>query len=459
MKISKQGIHLNLYILTRIIISYFVFILLIFMLNKENDNRLSSFLIVNFSALVSISILSFGLKSKLGFNIIKFLLIAYFVKLIIGYLFWQFYIFPDYFSDPMSNFKFSHQEYLATEDFMRDLAENRMIFGFFYVPPRLIIMIKHLPIHFLMSNMYLSGSYNPLDLSIQNNLFSTYTGVIVMAITNLFGATTKQLKLSLNLALYQPFTSISTIIWRDTVGHFFVALGGYLTIIALKKNYLLAIFIILLASLSMLIQRQLYFFYPAITYMIYSILKSKRFYYFAFIPIIFLALNFVNNYFKVYDSLFTGYGSNLSSPALWYFLPFNIFRLFLGPFPWTQWFNFNDLTIFQIGDYLQSVLTIVLIIFCFRSKNQEKTFTNNENSFISLYVLFILFIFAALGTTDIHQVYMTAGVIFLIPPSIRTYNNRAFIILSSLLIFVFIILNILFIVAGFSGSGIGSSLR
>lgn len=460
MKLSKDGIHLNLNIVSRIVLSYLAFVLLTFYLNYNNDNRITSFILVCLSAFIAIIVLTAGLKSKLGFSVFKYLLIGFIIKLIIGYLFWEFYIFPNYFTDSLSNFGFAHHEYLSTEVFMRDLAENRMKHGFFYVPPRLIIMIKHLPIHFMMSNMYLNGSYNPLDLSVQNTLFSLYVAIMIMAITNTFGASTRQLKLSLILSIYQPFSMISTVIWRDVFGQFFVALGGYLTVISLNRTILYASILILLASLSMLMQRQLYFFYPAATYMIYIIFKSKKFYYLVFIPFLILGLLELNKYFLLFESLHNSYGENLQSASLFYFLPINILRVFIGPFPWTQWFKFNDNTIFQISDYFQSVLTLAFTIMCYWTlKNRKLIDYKNNQAITALIILFPMFIFAAVGTTDIHQPYMTAGVVFLVPIALLSYTKQKFTLLFASIFCVFILLNVLFLLAGLDGAGFGSSFR
>jgi hypothetical protein len=199
------------------------------------------------------------MKSFYGFNIQNYLLFGFLLKLLIGFLFWQFYIFPNYFWDSSSFFHFQHEEYLLTESWMRDIAEDRIKNGFFYLSPQLLF-IEHFEIHFLMSNMYLSGSFNPFDLSVQNSLFSIYTAFVILNITSYFGANSIQLRNSLLIALFQPFSIVSSIIWRDVFGQFFVSLGGLLMIKCLNKKFITVLILILLASLSMLIQRKIYFF-------------------------------------------------------------------------------------------------------------------------------------------------------------------------------------------------------
>ena len=454
--LKKKGI--TLHILVRILLSYCLFITIIIILNKHNG-RLASFFIINLSALAALAVLTFGLKKQFGFNITRPIFIGYFIKLLIGYLFWEFYLFPDYFSNPISLFKFSHSEYLYTESLMKTIALDRIANGFFYILPETLYN-KHTAIHYLMSNLYLSGSPNPLDISVQNTLFSTYTAVIILAISKRLGATCRQMKFALMVSIYQPFSMISSIIWREVVGQFFVAVGGYLTLIALNKKGLAIIILLIVASLSMLMERFIYFFFPAIAYFAYVILQSRNKYQLLFLPILAGILIFFNNYFYLTDELSSAYGSNITGFSLWVFLPINLVRLFIGPFPWYQWFNFTDNYIFQIADYFESVISISLLILCIKGFKQKGFLTSESYSgSLLLFLLFIPFIFSGLGTVDIHQGYMTTAVIFLIPAVAFSTNNFRFNKLNLIIFFFFICANILYLLSGLSGSGSGTLFR
>jgi hypothetical protein len=449
----------NFHVLKRILLSYVTFILLSVLMNRNNHDRLTSFLFVNLSAMIAIYILSFRLKQYLGFNLMRLLFIGYFIKLLIGYLFWEFYMFPDYFTNPGSNFKFNHLEYLFTEWLMKDIALQRISSGFFYFNPFMLNM-KHLPIHYLMSNLYLSGSFNPWDIAVQNTLFSTYTAMMVLAIAKQLGATSRQMKFALIIGIYQPFSLISSIIWRDVVGQFFVSLGGYLTLRSLTTKIHVTLLLLLMASISMIIQREVYFFFPVLAYSAYIIVKSQNKYLLLFLPISLGGLLYLNHLFELSENLNTAYGSNLTLNSLGLFLPINILRIFIGPFPWTQWLKFTDSTIFQIADYFQSVISIALVIIIITSLSRRKFPTTQAYAGgIFLFLLFIPFVFAALGTVDIHQPYMTTGVIFLIPPLVQSSSPKKYLWLSFLIFLFFICVNILWIVSGYSGLGVGSSFR
>jgi|GEM_PF-3514993 len=446
-------------ILGRILLSYLAFIFLVIVLNQHNHDRLTSFLLVNLSAMIALVVLSFRLKNKLGFNLMRIIFIGYFIKLLIGYLFWEFYMFPDYFTNPTSSFKFNHLEYLFTEWLMKDFAAQRISGGFFYYSP-IMFTFKHVQIHYLMSNLYLSGSFNPWDIAVQNCLFSIYTAVIILFIAKHLGATSIQMKYALIIAVYQPFSSISSIIWRDIVGQFFVALGGYLTLKSLNTRIHIALILLLLASISMVMQRYIYFFFPALAYTGYIIVKSKNKYLLLFLPILFGAILYLNNQFGLSDNISSSYGHNLTTNSLGLFLPVNILRIFIGPFPWIQWFKFTDGTIFQMADYFQSVISISLVTLCVLSLSQKKYLTDQSYSgAVFLFLLFIPFVLAALGTIDIHQPYMTTGVIFLIPGLILSTPPIKFVRLNFIIFLVFICANILWIVTGLAGSGVGSTFR
>lgn len=456
---TETGQRTNLFILVRMLVSYAVFVLMVMVFNRNQNDRVISFLVVSLSALTALGIQGYRLKQQLGFNLLRILIIGFIVKLIIGYLFWQFYLFPDYFTNPTSHIRFNHREYLYTEWLMKDIASERLSAGFFYVSP-IMLTFKHLKIHYLMSNLYMSGSYNPWDLAVQNSLFSMYTAVLVMAIGRMLGATPRQLRFTTLLAVYQPLTMISSIIWRDTVGQFFVALGGYLTFKAAQSRFYIAFFLLLAASFSMFMQRDIYFFFPLLVYTTYIIVQSKNKFLLLVLPVLFGIIFYLNFMFELSEGLISSYAGNLTINSLGLFLPINVIRIFVGPFPWTQWFSFNDANIFQIADYFQSVLSIALMLAIIRAFARKliPDPMQNKGSYL-LFIMFIPFILAALGTIDVHQAYMTTGIIFLIPVLSLSTEEKRFALYNFYVFIAFILVNMIWLVSGLSESGFGSSFR
>ncbi len=438
--------------------SYSLFVILTLSLNSNNLDRLSSFFIVTICAILALFILCFQINTKVGSNFLVIILTGFIIKLFLGYLFWEFYIFPDYFSNPFSVFKFDHMEYLYTESLMRDFAQQRIENGFFYFSPQMALY-KHFEIHYFMSNLYISGSFNPFDLAVQNALFSIYTSFIVFGIANMLCANSTQLQFALILAVFQPFSMISSTIWRDVVGQFFVSLGGYVLFIAMSKRTIEAFVLIVIATISMYIQRFNYVFFPFIIYGTFLITKANKKVFFT-LPVMLGLLIYFDNYFGIISGLLNDYGGNLASISLWLLLPLNVVRIFIGAFPWVNWFNFDDNSIFLIAGYFESVflITMMFILFHHLRKKYNK---NQPLSFIEtlLMLLFGLFIFSAFGTVEIHQGYMSIGAIFIIPVISKLSGIKNFIIYSIFIFLVFICANVLYIILGLRGLGIGTSIR
>ncbi len=444
------------WIVPDLIISYIIFICPIILL-APNTTRIESFVIAAVSAIMAIGYM--GIKSKLtfGFNFTGYLIIGFFVKLLIGYLFWEFYMFPDYFSNPNSGFVFDHYEYLLTHEWMKEMAEARIEDGIVNIPTYMWFY-KNSFIHLFMSNLYMSGSFNPFDIAVQNALFSIFTAIIVAQIVKFLGGSIKQQRSALIIALFLPFSIISSIIFRDIVGQFFVALGGLLIVRSVEKKALVALSLIALASLAMFMQRYIYLVFPVAVISLYFLTDTKNRYKLLLIPFLFIGLASINSFFSLFDAVSTGYSEEVSGLKLYLLLPLNIIRLFIGPFPWINWFKFDDFTIFLIVEYLQAVLNITFAFFIVKLMIRKKSpnFIPQEKVLI---MLFALFMFTALGTKEVHANYMSIGAIFLIPVLMKHYSLKRIGFTSIGIFFLFLLFNFLFIAMGLGGMGLGQTTR
>jgi hypothetical protein len=193
-------------------------------------------------------------------------IVGFSVKLLIGYIFWEFYMWPDYFSNQNSTIVFDHYEYLYTHNSMEKIAEYRINNGFFTIPPLEFILAqgKYFFINYIMSNLYMSGNFNLLDFSVQNTLFSFYTAIIISLIAMSFGTTKKQTKVIFIISLFQPFSFISVMIWRDVVGQFFAMFGVYLLLLSFNYRMIKIFAMLVISSLSMALLRSVYIFIPVL---------------------------------------------------------------------------------------------------------------------------------------------------------------------------------------------------
>jgi hypothetical protein len=444
-------------ILLKICISYMLFLTLILLFNQQSS-RIESYSIILFSALIALIYLSFASQKYLGNKIGIIIIVGFLLKLFIGYIFWELYLFPDYFSYADSEMKFEHFEYLHTDNLMLEIAKFRINNGFFSFSIEWLVT-KHIYLHYIMSNLYLTGNYHPLDNSIQNTLFSTYTAILIASFVKLLGSEKKYIKWALILAIYQPFAMISSMISRNMVGQFFVILGLYLLFNALSKSNIKLIFLILLASMSMYLERLIYAVFPIIITIVYLFFDKKGKLKILLIAPILLGLISLISFLFVVDNSLEFYGKNISGAIFWIYLPINILRLFIGPFPWTNWFNFDDNSIFLIGDYMQAVVNVTFVYFVIKYFFKNKLSALIKERHLFFIVSFSLFMFSALGTVDIHIGYMTIATVILIPVLVKITNptqvRNTFVIVLTL----FLALNVILLALGITGHGIGASFR
>ena len=224
--------------------------------------------------------------------------------------------------------------------------------------------------------------------------------------------------------------------------------------------------LILLATISFFINRFLYAFFPLIVIFGYFFFLKKNKFGLLMLPFVYFFIDYFDNILSVTNHLTENYGDNIMSVNFWFFLPINVVRLFLGPFPWTNWFTINDNTIFLIGGYFQAVMNISLIIFLIKVIYRKKYLLKLKSIFsvlssvdILLLLLFPLFIMAGLGTKEVHIFYMSTGIIFLIPTISLAYYNQSFKTIFLKVFLFYIIINTFFIALGFSDQGFGSSFR
>jgi hypothetical protein len=444
-------------ILLKIGISYLLFLTLILLFNNYSS-RTESYSILLFAALVALIYLSFASQKYLGTKVGIIIIVGFLFKLFIGYIFWELYLFPDYFSNADSEIKFAHFEYLHTDNLMLEIAKFRINNGFFSFSTEWLVT-KHIYLHYIMSNLYLTGNFHPLDISIQNTLFSTYTSILIASFVKLLGGEKKYIKWALILSIYQPFSMISSTISRNIVGQFFVILGLFLLFNALRKSNFKLIAIILLASMSMYLERLIYVVFPTIIAIIYLFFNKKGKFKILLIAPILLGLISLILFLFVGDNSVESYSKNISRAIFWIFFPINILRLFIGPFPWTNWFDFDDNSIFLISDYMQAVVNVTFVSLIIKYFFKNKLTDLTKENYLFFIVSFSLFMFSALGTVDIHLGYMSIGTVMLIPVLVQITNpiqlNISFVIVLAL----FLAFNVILIATGIAGHGIGTSFR
>ena len=451
MRLNKQTT-----ILVHLFISYLIFILpLIFV--GSGLGRFSSYALTLFSSSLAIIYLSLMFRSLFDINITISAMTGFGLKLLIGYMFWEFYMWPDYFNQ-YTNIAFDHNEYLYTNTSIIKIAEHRIENGFFSLPPVVYVLGqgKYIFLNYVISNLYMSGNSNLLDFSIQNSLFSFYTAFVIALISISFGTTKRQTKIIFIISLFQPFSFISTMIWRDVVGQFFAILGVYFLLRSFNSSVLRAPFLILLSSLSMFLLRSLYIIIPAFLYLFKyfkdGVISARKA---AILIALFTLIGFTLLKTNLVGFLGTGYSSYLSNFGLSFIilLPLDYIRALIGPFPWINWFEFNDNTIFLIANYLQAVYVLVILYFTIKFYKSSRSDFKFYTAF-----LFLILLSMSLITSDIHTEYFSFAVAILLPISAKYLTINRFVAAYFIVFSGFIVLNIIYISLGLYGQGLGSNL-
>ena len=453
MKSNKKNI-----LLFHLFVSYVLFISLLILIGS-GLGRLESYLAVLFSATLSILYLAYKFNRLFEINIMISAIVGFSVKLLIGYMFWEFYMWPDYFSSQNTSIAFDHYEYLYTHNNIEKIAEYRIDNGFFTILPieYLLEQGKYLFINYILSNLYMSGNSNLLDFSVQNTLFSFYTAVIISLIAMGFGTTKSQTKVVFIISLFQPFSFISTMIWRDVVGQFFVMFGVYLLLLSFNSRMIKSIVILATSSLSMALLRSVYVFIPVLLYALMyfkggmaSFKRSSIF--LALIVLVAFAI-YETNLIVFVETGYSSYLSNVNIITLILSLPIDYVRSLIGPFPWINWFEFNDNTIFLLGNYLQAVYVLVIIYF---TAKYYKSCASDFKFYIVLFCFILLTM--SLVISDTHSEYFTFAAALMLPISAKYLTIRRFIFSYYMVFTGFIMLNIIYVSLGLHGAGLGVNL-
>ena len=433
-------------ILVHLFISYLIFLLPLFLVGS-GLGRLTSYLLTLLTSSLAIIYLSFMFRNIFAINITILAMTGFGLKILIGYMFWEFYIWPDYFNQ-YSNMAFDHYEYLFTQTSILQTATHRLENNFFSPPPLIYALTqgKYIFINYIMSNLYMSGNSNLLDFSIQNSLFSVYTAVVIALISISFGTTKKQTKIIFIISLFQPFSFISTMFWRDVVGQFFAILGIYFLLSSFNSPILRASFLILISSLSMFLLRSVYVIIPIFLYLlkyfkdgVISIRKgSILLVLFALVALILFKTNLVG-------VLGDGYSSYLSIFGISFILllPLDYIKALIGPFPWINWLEFNDNTIFHIANYFQAVYVVAILYFTIKFYKSSKSELKFYTSFI-----FLILLSMSLITKDVHTEYYSFAVAILLPITAKYLTIKRFVFVYSIVFVFFIVLNVVYSLLG-----------
>ena len=430
-----------------VILSYGIIIFIMWLFG-DLLTRLQSLLIVSSAAIIGLVFLSvFHVGNIFGKKVIYILCLAFIIKVIVGVWHYLYFIDSDYFID---NTSFSYRwDYEWMDEMMRFVSNYWRQNGLSPLPASYYIGNKNPFLIAYNGILYFLSGDHPLNIAPWNVLHSLYIAILVGALALQSGATQSQSRIALTLAAFQPFGFISSIMWRDSVGQFWLILGAYLLIITRDKKYLW-VFLLPVAWFFGWIYRQPYLLIILLLagYMFVAGYKSKL-----KGGLIAIAIGFVLVFYNILPILMNlaldrfEEGKQLSFNLLLF--PLRIFRAFAGPFPWYQVFMGVDGAIYMPMEFLQAVFNLALVVYAIPiAWNMWKKTNKLDPGLLLCALLFI----AGAQAIGVHMPYISVGMVLLLPLVCRVAPTKLF----EAFIFCFcgfIAANVLYWMFGFTGSG------
>ncbi len=439
-----------------VILSYFIFWFAIQSGIDRNDIQ-GSFLFVVFAGFFAIFFLGYYLRESYnGFYLIVTLSGFFVLKMGIGTVHYLSLIQPEYFES--SGTPEYLPDFLWIHNFAKYLAEYRISNGYFTFPDLQYLSLlqfgkSHLIALFISDVYYFTGP-NALNFSVINTLTSIYSSVLIAAMVNEMGYPLKQVKTVLILCLVQGFAIIPSVLERDIVGQFFLVIGLFLLFYFRKRKLLQLLFLPIVLFLFYSL-RTTYVIIPLIV-LLYNFLlelppKYKQFKYYiviAAIPAIIFILSTANflDQVNAYSTGKEGGFKNAANLTYYVLLPINIFRAFLGPFPWVQFLEYKSYTLYHPMDYWQAILNIALVSFAF--KVAVKKYRELDMVSLTGIILLLISLFSGL----FNMTYIAVGIIF-IYPLVAHITARQWAKRIGNIFVAYIFFNLLFIALGLYGQG------
>lgn len=371
-------------------------------------------MITVFSAFAGLSVTLYGLlrSGTIGLGYVIFGLIVLLARNAIGVWHYLTFLDPAYFTADAPRYAyFWDYEWL---DYAATIISSHWIENGLWSLPVDIMQYKNTFLMPYFGALYYFGENRHfLNFSTLNSFHACLVAVIASRFSYVIGGKAIAQTVFV-LAMIQPFGFISSVLWRDSVGQFFLLSGAIVIILTSLNARNLPQF--LLASISLMLLRNIYFINGIITAAV-KILYGKKLSRFAIISgvFVFLALIIVLNRYLfnsvfVYEFSNDNFSYNQGVGTAFY----NILTGLVGPFPWTQMLSAGTLgREYQLPDILQGAYNLTLLILLGVSAIEKKI---NMNSSITLPTLGFVFSIMAGGLVSYgHVPYVTVSSVLLLP--------------------------------------------
>ena len=420
-------------------------------------NALGSFVSVSLCGFFSIIILSYLFRGILGSKIIIYAALFFLIKLLIGYLHWEWLVHPNYFDNP-DKFVFN-KEYVWMYWNSDRVASYRLENGYFsdvIFDYRLALDFnKGFVIFLLVSELFFWAGSFALNISVINLVFTFFTAFVVAHITFEYYQNKSKARFAFALVVFQGMTLIPSIMMRDVIGQGLIAFSVFLSY-QFRNSFIKSLIILPVSCLFFFAQRLLYVIIPLIIYG-YQLFFNKSYYKWPIrvliIPIGILIIPNVLLLFEFSDNVdhFTGgsksYYSFIKNPVFFLTFPLQVIKGLIGVFPWFQFFDvYGDLNgkVYYPMEYMQSVMNISIVYLLGILVYQKKIVFN------SIMITGLLLTLYGFLSGDLHTGYISIGFIFFIP-NILVFSRKKIFSVIAFVFFTFILVNTLYYLFGIQG--------
>lgn len=444
------------------IVSYLTIILVFALVTDINSDPAWSFCTLAISCLLGLKVFYSLFLRNIGFAGFWIIVVAFLFKLFFGL--WHFLTFvqPDYFNGNTSynffyDFYWMHEsiQYLALT--AKEVGfSNALTFDYFIENKGALIFYAYSPIYYIGGDLV-------LNLAHINAAFTLFTAMLITYMAKyFFNLNKKQLLATLILCSFFPFGMITTMTMRDFAGQFLIALGMISLQYSFKNPKLF--FLLFVSAILFFLQRKNYVVVPIITYIVFLFFYTKesglvRFKSSFNIRILFLLVSILigYNYFRLAtqselidteSQLNANYTTDITKVQFYLLLPIYIFKGFLGPFPWTQFFNYSQETIYQLADYFTSTFLFTMLL-TLRFKLNKLNKLKEDVNVITIASLILSL--AGIASGFMHLSYISISMIFLIP-FVMKYMDIKFFMKIYFFVFIFLIfLSVMWVSLGLQG--------
>ncbi len=399
-----------------------IFWLLVYVLVPNGGLPLATLIASYFSALLAVIFLLYMLQIN-GVITRRLLVLAtalFTLRVLVGVFHYIIFMDGDYFASEAPTLS-ALFEYEWLNNSMIIVSQYWTKQGFNSLPVEFLLATKNT---FLMPYFallyYLGGNEHFLNVTILNSFHALLVAVLVTGLASSISSQ-KITHAVFVIALLQPFGFISSIMWRDSVGQFFLIAGGIMIIPT--QGRIRDLVNPILGSLLMMLLRNIYVIVGFFIIIGGLFVSNRR----TIIPILIglalLGYSIYNYIFPLflyfYDFQYDGFAYNQNFLSL----PHRIMTGLSGPFPWTQFLDpATPGREYQPADILQAIFNLTTVSLVVSAILKRKIAWREPR--IATLLIFVFTISFVGILSHGHVSYVTVATVLLLPviPKLTVYS-------------------------------------